>query len=181
MRASQMHRRYCGRIWLSFEGWRARDDARHFRDRGRRHRHVRRGDHRELTTGHIAPNRLHRDVLVSEDYTRHRLNFDVQHRVALCLRKVHNLCLRELDIFHFPRRDFVHQCLDLRGAQTKGRRCVLIEFFAEFAHCRIATRFDVLQRRFNDGACFRIVVCALRIRNAAFQVSNHEECRVLSE
>ena len=63
------------------------DDARNAGDGGRQHRHVRRGDHRELAARHVAADGLDRDVPVAEDDAGQRLDLDVGDRGALGLAR----------------------------------------------------------------------------------------------
>ena len=37
-------------------------------------------------------------IFMTEDHAGHVFHFDIKHAVALCLRKVYNLCLGELDV-----------------------------------------------------------------------------------
>ena len=69
---------------------------------------MRGGDHRELAARHVAADRLHRDVLVAEDYAGQRLHFDIRHRGALRLRETADLRLRKADVIEIARGDLAH-------------------------------------------------------------------------
>ena len=59
-------------------------------------RHMRGGDHRIAPARHVAADRVHRDVAVAEHDAGQRLDFEVVHALALLLREVAHLRLREL-------------------------------------------------------------------------------------
>ena len=96
--AAEMHGGDDGRMRPALERRRAGDDALHAGDLGGDDRHVRGGDHRIAAARHVAADRIHRDVAVAEHDAGQRLDFEVVHGVALLLREVAHLRLREFDV-----------------------------------------------------------------------------------
>ena len=76
------------------------NDAWHTGDRGRQNRHMGRCHHREFPAWYITSNRLHGNVTVAQNDTRHCFNLDIGHGCALGLGKVTDLFLRKFDILH---------------------------------------------------------------------------------
>ena len=103
MRAAHMHSRNDGRMGFAIHGRGRCDYARYTRDRCRQNRHMRRCHHREFSAWYVASNRLHGNVAVSQNDTRHCFNLDIGHGCALGLGKVADLFLRKFDILHIAR------------------------------------------------------------------------------
>ena len=161
MCAAQVHGCDDRRVWLAAHRWRRGDDPRNTGDRGRKNRHVRRGDHRELSTGDIAADGLDRDVSVAKDYTWQRFDLDVGHRGALRFGKILYLLLSEADVFHVTRRDLLHGGLDFGFGQLESCGIVFVEFYGQVAHRRVAPMLDICKYPFNRGADLGVVLVLL--------------------
>ena len=143
-------------------GWRRGDDAWHAGNGRGQHRHVRAGDHRELSARHVAADRLDRNVPVPEQHARERLDLDVRHRRALRLGEAPDLGLGELDVFHVA---VAHLLAEACGF-------VVVEPGGHFADCVVATGLDVSKRGLDAGAHFRVVFGLLGFRLGTLQVVN---------
>ena len=111
--AAEVHGGDDGRMRPALERRRAGDDALHAGDPRGDDRHVRRGDHRIAPARHVAADGVDRDVLVAEHDAGQRLDFDVLHAVALLLREVAHLRLREPDVVEVALGDLADGLLDL--------------------------------------------------------------------
>ena len=103
MRAAHVH---CGNdcgMGFAIYRWGRRDDARHTCNRCRQNRHMRRCHHRKFAAWYVASNRLHGNVTMAQNDTRHCFNLDIGHGCALSLGKVADLFLCKFDIFHIAR------------------------------------------------------------------------------
>ena len=94
---------------------RGRDDPLHARDFRRQYAHVRRGDHRILSTWDVAAHRVDGNVLVTEHDARQSLDLDVCHRSALDLCEAADLGLCEFDVLDLARRKLLDRRFDLRA------------------------------------------------------------------
>ena len=98
VRSTEVHGRDDGRVRLAVERWGAGHDAPHARRLGGDDAHVRRCDHGVPATGHVAPDTVHRQVLVAQHHSRQRLDLHVAEGLALVQREAANLGLGELDV-----------------------------------------------------------------------------------
>ena len=170
MRAAHLHGGHDGRMRFALHGRGAGDDARHARHRCRQHRHMRAGDHRELAAGHIAADRLHRDVAMAQNDAGQGFHLDIRHRGALRLGKAADLGLGETDILHVACADLLHRRRDLGRAQPKLGRVVLVEPHRQVAHRGIAARLDIGQHLFHGGAHARVILGPLAFGLAALEI-----------
>ena len=179
VRAAKVHCSDHGCVWLAFEGRRAGDNAGYFGDRCRGDGHVRRGDHREFTARNVAADGLHRDVFVPQNHARHRFDFDIEHAIALGLGEFADVFLGEFDVGKFAIREGCDQGVDFGLRQFERRGGVVVEFFGQFAYGGVATRFDLFERAFHDGAGFGVVVGAILRGAGGFEVGDgHVWCPV---
>ena len=128
--AAEMHGGDDGRMRAALERRRAGDDALHARDLGGDDRHMRGGDHRIAPARHVAADRIHRDVAVAEHDAGQRLDLEVVHGVALLLREVAHLRLRELDVLEVALAHLRDRALDFSaGDSLKSFGSQLSNFF----------------------------------------------------
>ena len=116
--AAEMHGCDNRRMRPALERRRAGDDALHAGDPRGDDRHVRRGDHRIAPARHVAADRVDRDVPVAEHDAGQGLDLEVAHAVALRLREVAHLRLREPDVVEVALGDLADGLLDLLLAQA---------------------------------------------------------------
>jgi hypothetical protein len=148
VRAPEVHRRHDGGMRLPLHRGRRRHDARHAGDARRQHRHVRRGDHRELAPGHVAADRAHRDRLVPEHHAGQRLDLEVGHRRPLRLSEAPDLGLREADVLHVARAETRAIAASISEAVSANRaRASPSNFSAISRTAASPRRRDVRQRR----------------------------------
>ena len=162
-----------GRRGPPLEWRRAGRDALHPRHLGRDHRHVGGRQQRILAARHVAADRVDRDVLVAEYHPRQGLDLDVLQRVALDLREVADLLLREQDVLAVLPGEFRQTGFDLVLAQTEVVTLPAVELDRHLAHGRIATSRDVVQRVLHDAADLLVRLRRLGIADAGLQVSRH--------
>ena len=112
VRAAEMHRGDDRGMRAATERRRAGDDALHARDARGHDRHVRGGDHRIAPARHVAADRVHRNVAVTEDHAGQRLDLEILHGVALLLREAAHLRLREFDVVEIALGDLADRLLD---------------------------------------------------------------------
>src|SRR3546814_20616090 len=93
------------------------------RDLRRDDRHMGGGQEWILSTGHIAANRVHRDVLVAKNDTGQSLDIKIAQRRLLVLGEILNLRLRELDIADISRRQLAQTVLDLAVRELGRESC----------------------------------------------------------
>ena len=100
---------------------------------------------------------------MAQNHTGQGFNFDVLHAVALKLREITHLDLREFDVFELTWAQLLHCCLNRGLREAKIRRIPVVEFFGIFAHGFIATRFNILENAL-DGRANLTIVVGLRLR-----------------
>jgi hypothetical protein len=157
IRAGEMHRGDDRGVRLALVRGGAGDDALDAGDLGRDDAHVRGGHQRVLSARHIAADDVDRDVLVAEDDPRQRLHLDVAHRIALDLREIPDLLLRELDVVDGALGQALDAFVDLRPAQTEVLGVPVIELLRQFAHRLVAAFLDVGKDAFHGGADLRYI------------------------
>jgi hypothetical protein len=109
------------------------------------------------------------------------LDFHVLHRVALDLREIADLLLRESDVFDFAGGQLLARRLDLAARQAEIAGIPVVEFAAVFANGLVAVFFDVADDAFDRGSHLGVVVGFDLGRAAAFQVSDHDEGALLRQ
>ena len=107
---------------------------------------------------------------MTEDHAGHGFHFDIKHAVALCLRKVDNLCLGELDVLKVAWTDLGDYCIDFVLSKAIAIPIIAIEFVGQFAHRNIAALFDVFERGCDHGCCFGVVFSAIGFGFSVFEV-----------
>ena len=117
--ATKMHRGDDRRVRPAFERRRTGDDAVHARDARRHDRHVRRGDHGIASARHVAADRVHRDVPVSQHDAGQRLDLEIAHGLFLLLREVAHLRLREFDVVEVSLADPRYRAFDLASIELE--------------------------------------------------------------
>ena len=143
--AAEVHGGDDGRMRPALVRRRAGDDALDPGDPGGDDRHVRGGHHRVAPARHIAADGVHGDVLVAEDDARQRLHLEIAQGLALLLREVAHLGLRELDVVEVALGDLADGPLDLAVAELEGGRRPLVELLRQRAHGGIAAGLDLGQ------------------------------------
>ncbi len=172
--AAEMHGGDDGRMRPALEWRRAGDNAFHAGDLGGDDRHMRRGDHRVAAARHIAADRIDRDMLVAEHDAGQRLDFEVVHGLALLLREVADLGLRELDVLEIALGNLRNRALDLGRRQLEILRRPFVEFLRQFADRRILAFVDLRQDAF-DGLAHLGVGGLDRARvHSALEPTGHE-------
>ena len=141
--AAEVHGGDDGRVRPALERRRAGDDALHARHARGHDRHMRRGDHGIASARHVAADRIHRDVPVTEHDAGQRLDLEIAQRLLLLLREIAHLRLRELDVVEVAFAELRYRALDLGGRQLERGRRPVVEFLRQLAHRRIAPRLDL--------------------------------------
>src|SRR3546814_4826226 len=72
----------------------------------------------DLSTRDVTAGAVQRQVLVTEDDARQRLDFDIFHRVTLDLSEISNLRLREFDILQVLPGELIETILFLAWRQS---------------------------------------------------------------
>ena len=170
--AAQFHRGDDRRMRRAVHGWRRGNDARHSGNGRGQDRHVRAGDHRELSARHVAADRLDRYVPVPEQHARERLDLDVCHRPALRFGEAPDLRLSELDVLHVAVAHLLHRGLDLGIGKAKACGFVVVEPGGHFSDGVVATGLNVRKRGLDAGAHFRVVFGLFGFRLGTLQVVN---------
>ena len=144
--------------------------ARHPRNFGGDHAHVRRGEQRVLAAGHVATRSLDRDMLVAKHHARQRFNLDVGHRGALDASEIADLRLCELDILEVLPAQLVNAILDFTWAKPVVGAVPLVEADRQITDRVIAAELDIGQDAF-DGVTHFAIGAGLRLdRCPAFQI-----------
>ena len=154
------------------------DDALHARHLGREYAHVGRGQQRVLAARDVAAHGVDRDVFVAEHHAGIGFNLDVLHRVALDLREVAHLLLRERDVLDLAWRQALAGLLDVGDGQAEVGWVPLVELAAELAHRVVAAQFDCLDDVLDGRAHLGVIVGAHLNVFAAFEVIDHDVTRV---
>ncbi len=172
VRAAKMHRGDDTGVRLPLKGRGAGDDTRHARNGCRGDGHVRRGDHGKLAARNVAPDALHRDVLVAKDHAGQGLHLDIQHRIPLGLRKIPDLLLRKADVCHLARADLGDNLCNLCVAQAIAVPVIAVEPVGQFAHSRVAPGFDLPKGVLDDPGHFGIILGTIRLGLSTFEIFN---------
>ena len=98
----EVHGRHDGRVRRTLVRRRGRHHARHASHLGSQNAHVGRGNQGVLAPRHVAARRVDRNMPVPQDHAGQSFHLDIAHAVALDLRKIADLRLREPDVFNFP-------------------------------------------------------------------------------
>ena len=135
--------------------------------------HMRGRDHGIFAAGDVAADRVHGNVLVAENDAGQGLDFEVLDALALLLREVSDLRLREANVLDVLGRDLRHRRFNLRRRQAKVFRRPFVEFFRQLAKRRVAARLDLSKYAFDRGAHFGVVGGHFFGVPPALQVSGH--------
>ena len=111
---------------------------------------------------------------MTEHHAGHGFDLDIAKRVALDLREVTHLGLRELDILDVLRVDRREADLDLGVAQAKIVALPAVEFQRHLAHRRVASLIDIVERRLDDRPYLDIGGGSLFTADPTFQYLRHE-------
>ena len=168
-----MHGRDNSRMGTTLERRGGGDDAFDARDFRGDDAHMGRGDHGIFSAGHVAANRVHRDILVPEDDTRKRFDLDVLQRRLLVLGEVAYLVLGKADVLEIAGCDLRDSGLDLVLRKAKCLRRPVVEFPGEVAHGRIAPGIDVGENALDDLTHLGVVFRPLVLRLSPFQILGH--------
>jgi hypothetical protein len=112
-------------------------------------------------------------MLVTQNDAGEGFDFDIPHGIALMLREIANLLLRELDVLYITPRQLGEAGLDLGIGQPVVRTIPFVERDRQFTHRDIAAFFDIRENDFDGRANLRLVLGALRRVAASFQMLNH--------
>src|ERR1700677_2413119 len=145
-------------------------DAGHFR---RHDAHMRRRDHGIFAAGYVAADRVHRNVLVTQNDAGQGLDFEVLDALALLPSEIAHLRLREADVLDVSGRNFRHRRFNLTRRQAKGCGGPFVEFLRQLAKRRVAARLDLRKYAFDRGAHFGVAGGYFFGVAAALQVSGH--------
>ena len=110
---------------------------------------------------------------MTEDDPRKRLDLGIGDRRALDLREVLDLRLREFDVDDVLGIETVDAGIDLALRQAIGLAIEAVELDTEFAHRRVAARFDIGKHRLDRLADFRVGRRLLVGHRAALQPFRH--------
>ena len=171
--AAEMHGGDDRRMRPALERRRAGDDAFHAGDARGDDRHVRGGDHRIAPARHVAADRVHRDVAVAEDDAGQRLDLQVLHGVALLLREVAHLRLRELDVVEIALGNLRNRLLDLGGRQPKILRLPVVELLRQLADGGVLLVLDLRQDAFDRLAHLGVGGLDRARVHSAFEEAGH--------
>jgi hypothetical protein len=128
VRPAQMHGGDDRGVGAALERRRAGHDALHASDARGNDRHVRRSHHGIAPARHVAPDRAHRDVAVSEHDAGKRLDLELAQRLLLFLREISHLRLGKLDVVEIALAQLCDGALDLGGAQPEACGRPVVEF-----------------------------------------------------
>ena len=110
---------------------------------------------------------------MAEDHAGKRLHFHVAQRVALDLREIADLLLREFDVFDDLLGKLAHAVLDFALAQAEVFRRPVVEFPRQVAHGCVAALLDVGEDVLDGLAYLGDVRSVLLGGNAGFQKDCH--------
>ncbi|CKX64810.1 Uncharacterised protein [Mycobacterium tuberculosis] len=110
---------------------------------------MRRCQQRILAAGDVATDGVDRNILVTKNDTRQRLDLDILHRIALMLSEIADLLLSELDVIDVPPGQLPNAILDLGISQPVVLAIPLVELHRQFPNRVIATLLDVRKNPFN--------------------------------
>ena len=161
------------RMRPAFERRRAGDDALYAGDLGGDDRHVRAGDHRIAAARHVAADRIDRDVAMAEHDAGQGLDLEVEHGVALLLREIPDLRLREFDVLDIPLRHLRDGALDLGGREVEILRRPLVEFLRQFADRGVLPFLDLGEDGFHGLAYLGVGGLDRARVHSAFQIASH--------
>ena len=89
---------------------------------------------------------------MAEDHPRQRFDLHILQAGALDLREAPHLLLREFDVLQILAGQLIQAVLLLLGRQRVALPVPAVEPDRKVAHCRVAARLDVRQRRLDDVA-----------------------------
>src|SRR5262249_45360660 len=92
---------------------------------------------------HVAADRIHRDVAVTQHDAGQRLDLEIAQGLLLLLREIAYLRLRELDVVEVALAQPRYRALRLRRGEPERGRGPSVEPLRELAHRRIAPRLDL--------------------------------------
>jgi hypothetical protein len=135
-------------------------------------------EQRILAARNIAAGGVDRHVPVAQHHAGHGLDFHVLHGIALDLRKVAHLRLRELDVLALLRGQAVHRGVDLGLAQAVVVAVPPVETNAHLAHGRIAPRFDAASAASTVSRTLRSASAFASAVAPRFRVNRHQTLHV---
>ncbi len=138
-----------GRMRAALVGRGAGNDALHPGHLGGDDRHVRGGHHRIAPAGHVAANRVYRDVLMAEYHAGQRLDFDIDHALALLLREIAHLGLGKLDVLEVALRHLADGALNVLFAQLEVGWRPIVELLRQLANGFVLARLDLAEDAFH--------------------------------
>ena len=103
------------------------DDAFDAGHLGRHDAHMCRGDHGIFAAGHVAADRIHRDVLVAQNDAGQGFDLDILQRRFLVFGEVAHLFVGEADIVQIALGDLRKRGLDLLFTQAESLRRIAVE------------------------------------------------------
>ena len=112
-------------------------------------------------------------MLVAEHDPGHRLDLDVEHRVALVLREAAHLLLGEADVGELAGGDAAHRPLDVLLGHPEGLGLPAVELRRELAHGGVAACLDVAEDALDDAAHLGVVVATLGLGLARLEDLGH--------
>ncbi len=173
--AAEMLGRDDGRMRRALVGRGAGDDAFDAGDARGDDRHVRGGDHRIAPARHVAADRIDRDMAVAEHDAGQRLDLDVEHAIALLLREVADLRLREFDVIEVALGHLRDRLLDFLRAEAEILGRPLVEFFRQFADGGVLARVDLRQDALHRLAHFGVGFFDRGGIHSALEMAGHDE------
>ena len=178
--AAEMHGGDDRRMRPALERRRAGDDAFHAGNLRRDDRHVRGGDHRVTPAGHVAADRVHRDVAVAEHDAGQSLHLQVAHGLLLLLREIAHLGLRKFDVLEVALGHLRDRLLDVGGRELEVLRRPLVELFRQLADGGVLAFVDLRQNVFDRLAHLGVGGLYGSRVHAAFQVAGHglSSCKI---
>ncbi len=180
--AAEVHGGDDRRMRAALERRRAGDDAFDAGDLGGDDRHVRGGNHRITPAGHIAADRIHRDVAVAKHDAGQRLHFEIAHRFFLLLREIAHLRLGELDVLEVAFGHLRDGAFDVLRRQAEILRRPLVEFLRQLADRRVFLALVDLRQDVLDGLAHFGVGGLDRARvHSALEVTGHVQSSYSSE
>ncbi len=111
---------------------------------------------------------------MTEHHARQRFDFDITQGIALDLREIADLFLRELDVRDNLPGQLAHAVLDLALAQSEILGRPVVEFLRQLAHRCVAAFLDVGEDVLDGLANLGNVRSVLFGGNAGLQKNSHD-------